>query len=175
MEVESSLLKAIKGVDMKPIMGNEATPDAVLDEMPGNPWIHLSCHGVVLPHQPLESYFRLEKHPLCVKDIIGASLHEAGFAYLSACHSAAAGGDLPDENIHLAAALQFAGFASVVGTLWEMYDEEGPPIAKDFYSQLMELGGRHTDAAEALHHAIKQCRMRGAGPERWAMFIHLGA
>ncbi len=99
--------------------------------------------------------------------------------FLSACHTAAAGEFLPDESIHLAGALQFAGFRSVVGTMWEMYDSEAPVFAKDFYRKLLRLGGRYTDAAEALHYAIRQCAKRCArhkmGPERWAMFVHIGA
>ena len=104
-----------------------------------------------------------------------ARLPNAELAFLAACHSAASGHFLPDESISLATSLQFAGFRSVVGTLWEMYDRDGPQLAKDFYRKLMKLGGRYTDSAEALHYALRQLRKRGAGPERWAMFVHLGA
>jgi CHAT domain-containing protein len=63
-----------------------------------------------------------------------ARLPNAEFAFLSACHSAA-GDNLgtPNEVIHLAAAMQFCGFRSIVGTLWAMEDVDGQDIAQDFY------------------------------------------
>lgn len=172
---EASKIKKIKGITTKILMGPAATPGSVGNELPQFPWVHFSCHGVVLPNQPIDSYFRLANQNLCVRDIIRMKLQNAEFAFLSACHSAAPGEYLPNENLHLAGALKFAGFRSVVGTMWEMYDSDGPTISSDFYKRMLELGGRHTDAAEALHYAVKRCWKRGIGVERWAMFIHMGA
>ncbi len=172
---ELSIIKEIRKLQVEALVNDEAQPEKVLSRLSVYPWIHLSCHGFVLPDKPLDSYFQLQERHLTVKDIIDARLDKAEFAFLSACHSAAAGFQLPDENIHLAAALQFAGFHSVVGTMWEMFDAEGPRIARDFYKKMMALGGQHSNAAEALQYATKQCRKRGVHPERWAMFIHMGA
>ncbi len=173
--VELSVIQSIKRLNTEAVLEEEATQKKLLDKLPRYPWAHFSCHGVVLPEQPLNSYFQLEEWRLPVKDIIGSHLSDAEFAFLSACHSAAAGDLLPDESIHLAGALQFAGFRSVIGTMWEMYDSEGPAITKDFYRKLIQSGGRYTDAAGALHHAIRRCAKNKLGPERWAMFIHIGA
>ena len=82
-------------------------------------------------------------------------------AFLSACHTAA--GDskgTPDEVVHLAAALQFCGFRSVVGTLWAMEDV-------GFYRYMLRT--------EALHQAIREMRKRGLGLDRWVKFVHVGA
>ncbi len=78
-------------------------------------WLHFSCHGIVQHTRPLDSFFQLEGDPgqLSVKDIMNASPQNAEFAYLSACHSASAGILIPDENLHLAGALQFGGYRSV--------------------------------------------------------------
>jgi CHAT domain-containing protein len=46
----------------------------------------------------------------------------AEFAFLSACHTAVSDEETPDEVILLAAGLQFSGFKSVIGTLWEVDD-----------------------------------------------------
>lgn len=59
-------------------------------------------------------------------DIVNARLPNAEFAFLSACESATGDPNTPDEVLHLAAALQFAGFCSVAGTLWAMDDRDGP-------------------------------------------------
>jgi hypothetical protein len=56
-----------------------------------------------------------------------------------------------------------------------MYDGDGSQITRDFYTKMIKLGGKYDNAAAPLHYAIKQMRKRGAGPERWAIFIHVGA
>ena len=45
-------------------------------------------------------------------------LHNASLAVLSACMTAMGDENLPDEVIHLAATLLFAGFPGVVATMW---------------------------------------------------------
>ncbi|KAG2342131.1 hypothetical protein BDR05DRAFT_847216, partial [Suillus weaverae] len=44
----------------------------------------------------------------------------------------------PDEVIHLAAGLQFSGFKSVVGTLWEVNDAVAKHMVKSFYENMFE-------------------------------------
>jgi CHAT domain-containing protein len=46
------------------------------------------------------------------------SLPNASLAFLSACTTATGTDKAADEGLHLAAAMQFAGFQGVVGTLW---------------------------------------------------------
>jgi CHAT domain-containing protein len=67
-------------------------------------------------------------------DLMAAIVCNAELAFLSACNSAR--GDphgTHDEGLHLAAAMQYRGFRSVVGTLWPMADDDGPDVARDFY------------------------------------------
>jgi hypothetical protein len=56
-------------------------------------------------------------------------LHPKGFsigqfAFLSAFHAASGLKELPGEAMHLAAGLQFAGFPSVIATMWGISDED---------------------------------------------------
>jgi CHAT domain-containing protein len=84
----------------------------------------------------------------------------------------------PDETIHLAAALQFCGFRSVVGTLWAMNDEDGPSISKEFYKHMFRKPGNKADfrdSAEALNVAIRAMRKNRVPLERWILFVHIGA
>jgi CHAT domain-containing protein len=171
-ELES--LRGVKFIQTTSLLNEAATPAAVLEGMKSHPWVHLSCHGVVKHEAPLSSHFMLEGGNLHVQDIITARLESAEFAFLSACHSAAGSPAMPDENLHLASALQFAGFRSVVGTMWEMYDDDAPELTRDFYNAMVKLGGRYNNAAEALRYSLRKFRKR-ARPERWAMFIHVGA
>jgi CHAT domain-containing protein len=171
---ELKSLEEIQELKTTSLLNESATPNAVIEAMKPHLWTHFSCHGLVEHDAPLNSHFMLEGGDLHVQDIIKARLDNAEFAFLSACHSAAGSLTMPDENLHLTSALQFAGFRSVVGTMWEMHDSDAPRLTKDFYHAMVKLGGRYSNAAIALHYALKQFRKR-AEPERWAMFIHVGA
>jgi tetratricopeptide (TPR) repeat protein/CHAT domain-containing protein len=174
VETELKSLQEVKTLKIESLVNDAATPNAVLEGMKHHSWTHLSCHGLVEHDAPLRSHFMLEGGDLHVQDIIKARLDNAEFAFLSACHSAAGSRAMLDETLHLTSALQFAGFRSVVGTMWEMHDPDAPELTRDFYDAMVKLGGRYDNAAVALHYALKRFRKR-AGPDRWAMFIHVGA
>ena len=147
--------------------------------------------------QPFESSFQLHnKEPLTLRNIMQADLPRAELAFLSACHSASGSGtDAPDEILHLAAAMQFCGFRSVVGTLWQMRDRDGPEIAELFYGYMKQTSDvTFKNSAKALHDAVKQMTERREGegaqdtrgqvPYRpksaamvypWITFVHIGA
>ena len=117
---------------------------------------------------------------MTVMDILQSRLPNAEFAFLSACHSAA--GDYvhtPDEVLHLAAAMQFCGFRSVVGTLWGMADDDGPVLSRAFYKYMLRHGDPtkmdFKDSAMALRSGIRALRKAKVPPHRWAAFVHIGA
>jgi hypothetical protein len=57
-----------------------------------------------------------------------------------------------------------------------MNDDDGPTIAESFYERLYEGETITADAIpRALDHATRTLRERGAPPERWATFMHIGA
>ena len=162
-------------------VGEHADRDTVLDGLKQHSWVHIACHGHLGPNnQPFQASFELHGGSrLTLLDLIQARLPNAEFAFLSACHSAT-GEDLdtPDEAIHLAAALQFCGFRSVVGTLWAMDDEDGPMISNEFYKHMFRDSGRKVDfrdSAEALNVAVRKMRRGGVPLDRWIMFVHIGA
>ncbi len=176
VEEELARIKAIPGLSANTLFGPAANRDLVLGGMSQHLWVHLSCHGVVDHQRPFNSSFELDQEQrLTVGDIIRAKLPDAELIFLSACHSAAASNNGLDENLHLASALQFAGFKSVIGTTWEMFDKDGPSLAKNFYRKLIKSGGDYRKSAAALHHAISKMRKKKIPAERWAMFVHIGA
>ncbi|KAH9069391.1 hypothetical protein EDB83DRAFT_2674418 [Lactarius deliciosus] len=70
--------------------------------------------------------------------IVRSQLPTAKFALLSAanyaCHTAELTEDsIADEGLHLAAATQFCGFRSMIGTMWAMADTDGTDLSKPFY------------------------------------------
>ncbi|KDR68028.1 hypothetical protein GALMADRAFT_79204 [Galerina marginata CBS 339.88] len=162
------------------ITGPRANRKTVLRVLQHHSWAHFACHGHLGDEdKPFLASFQLHGGSrLTLLDLMGARLPNAELAFLSACHSV--GSDLvtPNETIHLAAALQFCGFRSVVGTLWEMNDEDGPNISKEFYRHMFRNGGKKADfrdAAEALSLAIREMRKNGVPLYRWIMFVHIGA
>ena len=80
--------------------------------------MHFACHGYQDPHNPLESGFVMQDGMLAVAKLMSLSLENAFLAFLSACETAKADKAQPNQAIHLAATMLFAGFKSVVGTMW---------------------------------------------------------
>lgn len=79
--------------------------------------VHLACHGVQ-DVNPLESGFILHDGRLTIKDMMAFDMPNACMAFLSACQTAKDHWTAPDEAVHLAAAMLFCGFRSVIGTMW---------------------------------------------------------
>lgn len=153
---------------------------------------HFTCHG--LPHatDPLLSrlvIWKDDSRPLTVASIRKMAIPGAKLAFVSACHSAihrkeeeeeaAESPDKEEENendadddkddgessLHLARALQLAGFPTVVGTLWHAYQDSAIEISGHFYrfvadrwtttgvSRDMIMDGAFF--ARALHYAVR--------------------
>ncbi|KAL0945206.1 hypothetical protein HGRIS_000717 [Hohenbuehelia grisea] len=175
----------------------QATKESVLRHLHSHNWVHFICHGAVSDKTPFQSSLQLCKDKsqpnkqkaqlLDLNTIISAHLPDAKFAFLAACHSAEQSSKgLRDEILHLAGALQFSGFRSVVGTLWEMEDEDGPTVTSYFYEAMLNVhasepdklaaGQEHTRAACALWKATQVLRNdKKVSLDRWVNFVHIGA
>jgi tetratricopeptide (TPR) repeat protein len=163
-----------EGMDL---VGPLATRANVLQHLPAHSWIHFACHGLQDDDHPFDSAFMLSNESLTLRDFITAHPGPAGLAFLSACETAATRLNTPDEVLHLGAAVQFCGFASVVGTLWSMRDDIGPRIADGFYRSMFHEGGNVVnlkDSAEALHKVLMKLKDAGMPPQDWVCFIHIG-
>ncbi|KAG8957468.1 hypothetical protein FRC03_010118 [Tulasnella sp. 419] len=180
-EESNRIKRLIPFVDI--LFDHEGTRDVVLEGIRKHSWIHFASHGSQNLREPFQSRFHLNGQDLTLLDIIQARLPQAEFAFLSACHSAAGDESTPDETIHLAAGLQFSGFKSVIGTLWQMPDVDGPVIAEEVYKHMLlrerrDFHGPHMDyrdAAEALNSAANIMRKNGIPVDRWINFVHIGA
>jgi CHAT domain-containing protein len=95
-----------------------ATVGAVSERLKQAHVVHLACHGVQDWNDPLKSGFCLRDGRLTIDAIMRFQLQNAMFAFCSACETAKGDVNQPDQSIHLAAAMLFAGFRSVVGTMW---------------------------------------------------------
>ncbi|KAG1746243.1 CHAT domain-containing protein [Suillus occidentalis] len=159
------------------ISGDAATRAGALQALEENTWVHLACHGKQDPTQPYNSHFVMRDEHLTLLDIMDKDIPHAEFAFLSACHTAVGDKETPDEVIHLAAGLQFSGFKSVVGTLWEVDDAVAKHIVEAFYKYMFNPkdGGVMdcTKAAWALNCATHAVKTKVPLEQRM-VFIHIG-
>ncbi|KAL5531838.1 GSE1_3 [Sanghuangporus sanghuang] len=171
------------------LLGERASCAAVIDMLPKVEWVHFSCHGI-LNREPYKSSFKLSDGKLSLLDIVRARLVNAEFAFLSACHTAEQRPSFArEEALYLAAAMQFCGYRSVVGTMWKLLDRDGPFLAGHVYRYLMEEIGedevRFKRAAIAVRNAAQQLRAwikdtsdmtpKNKMTERWVNLVHIGA
>jgi len=177
-------MRVIQSVGMSTVtlLRETATPSAVLEHLKYYPFVHISSHGNLETGKPFDAFFKLyEGSRLTLLDIVRSRLPTAEFAFLSACHTAELTTEsIADEGLHLAGAVQYCGFRSVVGTMWEMADIDGPDLAGNFYRSVFSnrWGGmpHHERTAEALRDAVKVLRRkRKMTLERWVNFVHYGA
>ena len=156
------------------IDGEASCISRVMEELGRNEWVHLACHGIPHRTQPFESAFVLHDGDFTIQHIIERELKNPEFGYLSACHTTVGDEESPDEVIHLASAMQFAGFRSVVGTMWAVDDAATEKITLAFYQHMVDESGRldHTRAALALNRAMKSADVPF---DQRILYIHLGA
>ncbi|KAJ7848420.1 CHAT domain-containing protein, partial [Mycena leptocephala] len=154
--------------------------------------VHFACHGIQDLYLPLDSGLLLSDGRLKVSEIMrrlgGENSSELkksmSLAFLSACETGKGDKNVPDEAMHLAATLLFAGFRGVVATMWTMNDLDGPKIADAFYEHLFidcdpnsnpPVLPDLTQAAKALHVAVTKLRQEPGIPfRRWVPFVHYG-
>ena len=168
---------------VKSLISAMATPETVIEGLRDHRFAHFVCHGLLETGKPFEASLELHKGNLTLLAIVRSQLPAAEFAFLSACHTAElTEGSLADEGLHLAAAMQYCGFRSVVGTMWAMADTDGADLSKHFYKAIfMDKANQndvpyHERSARALHIAVKKLRKkRGITLERWVNFVHFGA
>ncbi|KAI0261834.1 CHAT domain-containing protein [Gloeopeniophorella convolvens] len=180
---EIATIESVPGISVSKLVSRGATRESVIEGLKGHSMVHFACHGLLQEEKPFDASFKLHgSERLTLLDIIRSRAPNAELAFLSACHTAElADKEDPDEMLHLAAAMQYCGFRSVVGTMWELADTDGKDMAKLFYGRLLSprwdasvpIAER---SAKALQHAVQNLRKkRRMTTERWVNFVHYGA
>ena len=155
----------------------------VIEGLRDHRFAHFVCHGLLETGKPFDASLELHKDNLSLLAIVRSQLPAAEFAFLAACHTAElTEGSVADEGLHLAAAMQYCGFRSVVGTIWAMADTDGADLSKHFYKALFADKADHIGVpyyertARALQIAVRKLwEKRGITLERWVNFVHYGA
>ncbi|KAI0298392.1 CHAT domain-containing protein [Multifurca ochricompacta] len=180
---EMEIIQSLKSrLPVATLCGKNATPAGVVEGLRHHGFAHFVCHGKLETGKPFDASFKLyEDERLTLLDIVRSQLPAAEFAFLAACHTAELTDDsIADEGLHLTAAVQYCGFRSVVGTMWEMADIDGCEIAENFYKSMFSENGQgipyHLRSARALRDATRKMRRKkGMTLERWVNFVHYGA
>ncbi|KAG1848303.1 CHAT domain-containing protein [Suillus subalutaceus] len=156
LELVRSLLPPPPTVSFTKITSVDATKSRALHALQHNTWLHFSCHGTQKYEDPFNSAFLMRDQLLSLLDITQTDLSRHEFAFLSACETAVGDLSTPDEVVHLAAGLQFAGVKSVVGTLWKVDNSTVQRLVEAFYKIFCGDGTMNSKrAARALHQAVQ--------------------
>ena len=141
------------------------------------------CHDLLEAGKPFDASVELHKADLTLLAIVRSQLPATEFTFLAACHTTElTEGSATDEGLHPAAAMQYCGFRSVIGTMWAMADTDGADLSKCFYKAIFadkadQVGvPYHERSAWALQIAVRKLRKkREVSLERWVNFVHYGA
>jgi CHAT domain-containing protein/tetratricopeptide (TPR) repeat protein len=139
--------------------------------------VHLACHGVFDPGDPLSSALFLAPDAdndgtLRVEELFGLDLARSSLVVLSACETGLSQVTKGDELIGLSRGFIFAGTPSLVVTLWEVADDSTAALMAEFYRNLS--GGM--DKPESLRRAVLWLRSQPQyeHPFYWAPFVMIG-
>ena len=158
----------------QPLLGKQATKQAVLQNIHSVSLIHFACHGnaergeILLAPPPLSE--RKEKDYLLTMQNISKVKLRAKLVVLSCCHSAK--GQISAEGVvGIARAFLGSGARSVLAALWAIEDEATEQFMSRFYENLV----RGESASESLQQAMKWMRENGFSKvTQWAPFMLIG-
>jgi CHAT domain-containing protein len=158
------------------LVGEQATVEAVKNQLQCYSWVHLACHGKQDLLDPPQSCLQLYEGSLELHTILQMSLSDAEFVYLAACQTAMGDNQMINESFHLSGGFIAAGFQGAIGTMWSMRDADGPTVANSVYSYIFHHSKRPqaSDAGKALQLAVQKLRDDGIPYERCVPFIHIG-
>ena len=171
---EAEMVGRLLGV--KPLLGEHATKEAVLQAINSVSLIHFAAHGnaergeiCLSPNRATINIPQEEDYLLTMSDISQVQLR-AKLVVLSCCHSGR--GEIKQEGvIGIARAFLGSGARSVLVALWAIEDTATEQLMSRFYEHL--VGGE--SASECLHLAMKWLRSNGFPKVcQWAPFMLIG-
>ena len=165
-----------KKLGVEPLLGQQATKQAVLQEMNSVALIHIAAHGDAERGEiALAPSFRIPNgipqeglYLLTTSDISKLQLR-AKLVVLSCCHSAR-GLTKAEGAVGIARAFLGSGARSVLVALWALDDKSTEQLMTHFYDHL--VAGQ--SAGESLQVAMKWMRSKGYDVNQWAPFILIG-
>ncbi|XP_022791391.1 tetratricopeptide repeat protein 28-like isoform X4 [Stylophora pistillata] len=166
-------------VGVKPLLGEQATKQAVLEKITSVSLVHFAAHGDAERGEVALSPIRTPDNPnitpqeedyLLTMDEISQVKVRAKLVVLSCCHSG--NGQIKAEGvIGIARAFLGSGARSVLVALWAISDTATEQLMSRFYEHLVS----GESASESLHRAMKWMRNNGyTRVSEWAPFMLIG-
>lgn len=158
----------------QPLLGDQATKEAVLQRINQAQIVHLATHGLldrsdsgllgslVFAPTPQDAGF------LTVREIMSLKLN-AELVVLSACHTGR-GLITGDGVVGLSRSFIAAGVPSVIVSLWAVPDAPTATLMVSFYQHLKN----GLDKAQALRQAMLAMLKNASNPVEWAAFTLIG-
>ena len=171
---EAAMIGRLLGV--QPLLGEQATKQAVLERINSVSLIHIAAHGdaergeiALSPHRPINRFPEEEDYLLTMSEISQVQLR-AKLVVLSCCHSGR--GHIQFEGVvGIARAFLGSGARSVLVAQWALDDTATEQLMNRFYNQLV----RGHSASESLHEAMSWMRANGySDMSQWAPFVLIG-
>ena len=161
---------------VEPLLGQQATKEAVLQAMNSVALIHIAAHGDAKRGEiALAPSFRIpngipqeDVYLLTMSDISKIQVR-AKLVVLSCSHSAR-GLTKAEGAVGIARAFLGSGARSVLVALWALDHNSTEQLMIHFYDHL--VAGQ--SAGESLHEAMKWMRSKGYDVNQWAPFILIG-
>jgi CHAT domain-containing protein len=157
-----------------PLLGDQATKTAVLNQMRTASLVHLATHGLLdtidgnMPGAIALAPQGQDSGLLGANEIFDLNL-SANLVVLSACDTGR--GDIKSDGvIGLSRSLIAAGVPSVVVSLWAVNDSSTSVLMSDFYHNLKI----NPDKAQALRKAMLMTMKQYPNPTDWAAFTLVG-
>ena len=174
-EEEAKMVGRKLGVE--PLLGEQATKQAVLKGMESVALIHLAAHGdaekgeiALAPSFHIPNGIPREGLYLLTTSDISKVQVRAKLVVLSCCHSAR--GEIKAEGaVGIARAFLGSGARSVLVSLWALEDSATEKLMSHFYDHLV----RGESASDSLHQAMTWMRCNGySDVKQWAPFVLIG-
>ena len=170
------------GVPATRLVFGNASREAVINGLQKHRLAHFACRSHREEGKPFDTALELDGGDrLALLDIVRCRVPTTELAVLSSGRTA----ELVDgtdfvEGLHLAAAMQFYGFGSVVGTMWDLGDVGGEDLSLGFYKEMLSGGAEDGTppserSARALQYMVQKLRETRVTLQRWANWVHYGA
>jgi tetratricopeptide (TPR) repeat protein len=151
------------------LTGDAATSEAVRQSVPGPAALHIACHGLYRPANPLFSSLRLGDRWVTSAEVMELELAGA-LVTLSACESGRPADDTV-EPVGLAWAFLAAGASGAVVSQWIVHDDAAADLFEVFYTRWA--------AGAAPSAALREAQLATAEnhphPYYWAPFSYVAS
>ena len=134
--------------------------------------VHLACHGVHDPENPLASALRLGDRWVTARDVMGMELRGSAVV-LSGCDTGRLGTGYGEEVYGLARGFFVAGARSVVSTLWTAHDAQSRAVMEELHARSGNGGGMG-NLRSGLAAVMRDRITNGVHPAWWGHVCLLG-